>query len=176
MEYIHDLARYRLKQKHGKFLKLRGPTGFPLANICYESNIVDIDLGYGGIRSRYTVADGDLPEIDESGVITQSVPNFVHFLDATHLIFTVLAANSDDIHDIIPVHDSYACLAPYAQRFGQIIRAQMAVLYDRFDPLRALRDANVDDPNILPLPFPVCPEIVPLLNPLDVQNAEYAFM
>lgn len=176
MDYIHDLARYRLKQKHGKFLKLRGPTGFPLANICYESNIVDIDLKYGGIRSRYTVADGDLPEIDESGVITQSVPNFVHFLDATHLIFTVLAANSEDIHDIIPVHDSYACLAPYAQRFGQIIRAQMAVLYHRFDPLRALRDANVDDPNILPLPFPVCPEIVPLLNPLDVQNAEYAFM
>jgi DNA-directed RNA polymerase len=178
MDYIHDLARYRLKQKHGKFLKLRGPTGFPLANICYETNIVDIDLQHGGIRSRYTVADGDLPEIDESGVITQSVPNFVHFLDATHLIFTVLAANSDSegIHDIIPVHDSYACLAPYAQRFGQIIRAQMAMLYDLFDPLRALRDANVDDPNILPLPLPVCPEIVPLLNPLDVQNAEYAFM
>jgi len=61
-------------------------------------------------------------------------------------------------------------LAPYAQRFGQIIRAQMAMLYDLFDPLRALRDANVDDPNLLPLP--------PLgnLDPLDVQNAEYAFM
>ena len=82
----------------------------------------------------------------------------------------MLAAKSDGIHDIIPVHDSYACLAPYAQRFGQIIRAQMAMLYDPFDPLRALRDANVDDPNLLPLP--------PLgnLDPLDVQNAEYAFM
>src|SRR5262249_21381567 len=118
------------------------------------------------------VADGDLPEIDESGVITQSVPNFVHFLDATHLIFTVLAANSDGngIRDIIPVHDSYACLAPYAQRFGQIIRAQMAALYDVFAPLRALHDANADDC--------ACPEFPELgnLNPLDVQNAEYAFM
>ena len=170
MDYIHALARYRLKQRKAKFLRLRGPTGFPFANICYKSNMEDIDLDYGGIRTRYTVADGDLPEIDESGVITQSVPNFVHFLDATHLIFTVLAAKSDGIHDIIPVHDSYACLAPYAQRFGQIIRAQMAMLYDLFDPLRALRDANVDDPNLLPLP--------PLgnLDPLDVQNAEYAFM
>jgi DNA-directed RNA polymerase len=185
MDYIHALARYRLKQKQDKFLKLRGPTGFPLANICYESNIVDVDLHYGGIRSRYTVADGDKPEIDESGVITQSVPNFVHFLDATHLIFTVLAANSEDIPDIIPVHDSYACLAPYAQRFGQIIRAQMALLYHRFDPLRALRDANIDDPNILPLPklgndpakYPgICPGLIPVLNPLDVQNAETAFM
>jgi len=63
MEYIHDLARYRLKQRKDKFLRLRGPTGFPFANICYKSNIVDVDLDYGGIRSRYTVADGDLPEI-----------------------------------------------------------------------------------------------------------------
>jgi DNA-directed RNA polymerase len=185
MDYIHRLARYRLKQKKNKFLRLRGATGFPFANICYKPNMEDIDLNYGGIRTRYTVADGDLPEIDRSGVITQSVPNFVHFLDATHLIFTVLAAKSDDIHDIIPVHDSYACLAPYAQRFGQIIRAQMAMLYDRFDPLRALRDANVDDPNILQLPpmgndpanYPdICRELIPVLNPLDVQNAEYAFM
>jgi len=185
MDYIHELARYRLKQKQDKFLRLRGPTGFPLANICYESNIVDIDLDYGGLRSRYTVADGDLPEIDENGVITQSVPNFVHFLDATHLIFTVIAANGEGIHDIIPVHDSYACLAPYAQRFGQIIRAQMAVLYHRFDLLRALRDDNVDDPNILPLPklgndpakYPgIFAGLIPVLDPLDVQNAEYAFM
>jgi len=96
-------------------------------------------------------------KFDESGVITQSVPNFVHFLDATHLIFTVLAANSEGIRDI-------AC---------------------RFDPLRALRDANINDPNILQLPwlgndpakYPgIFAGLIPVLDPLDVQNAEYAFM
>jgi len=61
-------------------------------------------------------------------------------------------------------------LAPHAQRFGQIIRHQFAALYYVGDPLSALRAANVADPNLLPLP--------PLgnLDPLDVQNAEYAFM
>src|SRR5262249_48870398 len=84
MKYIQELALYRFKR--GKFLELRGPTGFPFANICYKSNIVDIDLDYGGIRTRYTVGDGDTPEIVKSDVFNEAAPNFVHFLDATHLI------------------------------------------------------------------------------------------
>jgi DNA-directed RNA polymerase len=56
MEYVRDLAKYRYKQ--GKFLEWRSPTGFPCANRYQEPNVIDIDLGYGGVRSRYTVADG----------------------------------------------------------------------------------------------------------------------
>ena len=168
MKYVQGLAMHRFK--HGKFLELRGVTGFPFANICYKPQTFDVDLDYGGIRTRYTVADGPKPEIDKSEVLSSAAPNFVHFLDATHLIFTVLEANKEGIRDILCVHDSFSCLATRAPRFGRIIRAQFAALYTVWDPLRALHDANVIDCSA-----PLFPE-QGNLNPFDVQDADYAFM
>jgi hypothetical protein len=168
MKYVRALALYRYKQ--GKFLEWRSPTGFPCANMYNEPNIVHIDLPYGGVRSRYTVADGAKPEMKRDKMLNAASPNFIHSLDAAHLMRTVLAANSEGIRDIIPVHDSYSCLAPHVVRFGKIIRREFAMLYTAGDPLRALRDANVDDPNLFPLPKRGN------YNPLDVENAEYAFM
>jgi DNA-directed RNA polymerase len=170
MEYVRELALYRFKQN--KFLEWRSPTGFPCANIYQEPDVIDVDLGYGGIRSRYTVADGALPEMKRDKMLNAASPNFVHSLDAAHLMRTVLAANREDIRDVLTVHDSMACLATHAQRFNQIIRRELAMLYAYpvVDPLAALRTANVDDPNLYPLPPRGS------LDPLDVQNTEYAFM
>ena len=120
--------------------------------------------------SSCAVADGPKPEIDKSEVLSSAAPNFVHFLDATHLIFTVLEANKEGIRDILCVHDSYSCLATRVPRLGRIIRAQFAALYTAWDPLRALHDANANDCSA-----PRLPELGNL-NPLDVQDAEYPFM
>lgn len=168
MKYIRALALHRFKQ--GKFLEWRGGTGFWFANMYQEPRTVDVDLPYGGVRSRYTVADGALDEPKKIKMLNAASPNFIHSLDATHLIRTVLAANSEGIRDILTVHDCFACLAPHARRFGQIARREFAALYIVGDPLAAVRDANVDDPKLLPLP--------PRgnLNPHDVQNAEYPIM
>jgi DNA-directed RNA polymerase len=168
MKYIRKLALYRFKQ--GKFLEWRNPTGFPFVNMYQEPKTVNLDLGYGGVRSRYTVADGALPEMRKGKILNAASPNFVHSLDAAHLIRTALAANGEGIRDILAVHDSMACLAPHARRFGQLIRREMAMLYVVGDPLAGLRNANVDDPNILPLP--------PRgnLDALGVQVSEYPFM
>jgi len=184
MKYIRALALYRLNQ--GKFLEWRSATGFPFINMYHEPKVIDIDLASGGVRSRYTVADGAKPEMKDEKMLNAASPNFIHSLDAAHLMRTVLAANRDGIRDILTVHDSLACLASRAARFGKIIRTEMAMLYaaprlpveldgkiiepDPTDPLRALRDANVDDPNLLPLPKRG------YLDPLGVQKAEYAFM
>ncbi len=134
MKYIRALALHRFKQE--KFLEWRTGTGFPVANMYHKPDIKDLDLG-SGVRSRYTVADGALPERRKEKTLNSASPNFIHSLDATHLIRTVLAANSEDegIRDILTVHDSLACLAPHARRFGQIIRRELAMLYIVGDPL-----------------------------------------
>jgi len=51
-----------------------------------------------------------------------------------------------------------------------IKRREFAMLYALGDPLRALRVANVDDPNLYPLPERGN------LDPLGVQRAEYFSM
>jgi DNA-directed RNA polymerase len=165
MKYIRRLALYRLQQD--KFLEMQSVTGFPFINMYHEPNVIDIDLDSFGLRS--TVADGALPETKDVKILNAASPNFIHLLDATHLMLTVLGANEEGISDILPVHDSYSCLASRATRFGKVIRARMAMLHAS-DPLRALRNHNVDDPNILPLPKRGN------LDPLGVQKAEYAFM
>lgn len=173
MNYVRKLALYRYKQE--KFLEWRTGTGFPVSNRYQEPNVVDLDLGSGGVRSRYTVADGALPKIKKGKILNAASPNFVHSLDATHLIRTVLSANNEGIRDILTVHDSMACLAPHARLFGQIIRREMAMLYIASNPLADLRKANVDDPNILPLP-PFDPKRDNPDLPYKVLDAEYPFM
>jgi DNA-directed RNA polymerase len=168
MRYIRELARYRLQQ--AKFLEWRSTTGFPFVNMYHEPNVVTVDLGFGGVRAQYRVADGTLPKTMDNKILNAASPNFIHSLDATHLMLTVLRANEEGIRDILTVHDSLACLAPHAQRFGKIIRTQLAMLYIAGDPPKALRDANVDDPNLFPLPDRGS------LDPFGVQFAEYAFM
>ena len=99
-------------------------------------------------------------------MLNAASPNYIQSLDAAHLIRTVLTANREGIHDILTVHDSYSCLAPFARPFGQIIRREMAILH-AIDPLRALSKANGD-----PLPLPQRGNI----DPLSAQSTEYSFM
>jgi DNA-directed RNA polymerase len=136
----------------------------------HEPNVVTFDLGSGGVRAQYRVADGTVPKTMDEKMLNAASPNFIHSLDAAHLMLTVLRANEEGIRDILTVHDSMACLASRAQRFGQIKRREFAMLYTAGDPLRALRDANVADPNLYPLPERGN------LDPLGIQNAEYFSM
>jgi hypothetical protein len=163
MRYIRKLALHRYNEE--EFLEWRSLSGFPFVNMYHYPNIVPLDLCFG-IRSRYKVADGASPKRKKEKMLNAASPNFIHSLDAAHLILTVLAANREGIRDILTVHDSYSCLAPFARHFGQIIRREMAMLHV-LDPLRALSKANGD-----PKPLPERGN----LDPLALQKGEYSFM
>ena len=122
---------------------------------------------YIGAR-EFVVADGYLPDIAKEDAVRASAPNFVHSLDASHLIRTVNAAVDADITDLLTVHDSFACLAPHAERFGRIIRTQLGLMYLCYDPLRRLRDQNYVGED-----FPLPP--YGKLDPLQVQDSAYLF-
>jgi DNA-directed RNA polymerase len=165
MKYIRKLALHRYHEGEDKFLEWISPTGFPFVNMYHKPNFVKLDLT-GGVRSRYKVADGASPKRRKIKMLNTASPNFIHSLDAAHLIRTVLTANREGIHDILTVHDSYSCLAPFARPFGQIIRREMAMLH-AIDPLRALSKANGD-----PIPLPQRANI----DQLVAQSTEYSFM
>jgi DNA-directed RNA polymerase len=168
MKYIRKLALHRYHEGEDEFLEWISPTGFPFVNMYHKPKFVKLDLT-GGVRSRYKVADGASPIRRKEKMLNAASPNYIQSLDAAHLIRTVLAANREGIRDILTVHDSYSCLAPFARPFGLIIRQEMAILH-AMDALAALRKANVSDPNLLPLPQRGN------IDPLGLQNAEYPFM
>ena len=144
MRYIQSLAGYCTERE--RILEWRTVTGFVVGNRYHYPNKKTVDLTIDGVRARPEVADGATSKIRAQKAKNSSSPNFVHSLDAAHLARVVLAANENDIKDILTVHDSFACLAPHAQRFHQIIRREL-MLYCWYDPLDNLCLRNTDGPS-----------------------------
>jgi DNA-directed RNA polymerase len=112
------------------------------------------------------VADGHTGKILGEKARNGAAPNFVQSMDAAHLIRVVLASAEEGITDIVTVHDSFASLAPHVKRFNQIIRTQLAILYQTYDPIRTLQNCNLSD-----VPAPEVGD----LDPLDVQFGELSW-
>lgn len=109
------------------------PAGFP----CYQANPkiktrrIKTKIA-GGLRLRFGEFTDKLsiPK-QKSGI----APNFVHSLDASHMMFTLQAAHAEGITDFACIHDDYGVHAADTDRFAKIIREQFIRLYTEFDPL-----------------------------------------
>jgi DNA-directed RNA polymerase len=58
-------------------------------------------------------------------------PNYIHSLDAAHMMLTVAAAKKEDIHSFQMIHDSYATHAGHMERFNQILREQFVSMHEQ---------------------------------------------
>jgi DNA-directed RNA polymerase len=164
MKYIRRLA---LECAHkGKILEWRTPTGFPWANRYHESNVETVELELLGVRVSHRVADGYEPGLQIRKILDSAAPNFVHALDASHLINVVNTAVSEKITSIATVHDSFACLAPQATELQKIIRTEMAKMYASRDVLADLRAAAGSS---------LKPPKKGTLDPWSVELSTYAF-
>jgi DNA-directed RNA polymerase len=97
--------------------------------------------GVDGVEVRHKVAEGATPEINRRKLLNAAAANYVHSLDASHLVKIVNAANAEGINNILTVHDSFSCLATQATRFNQIIREQLVLMYEN-NPLADLHARN----------------------------------
>jgi DNA-dependent RNA polymerase len=151
MDYICAVAAHCANQ--GRFLEWTSPSGFPVSNRYNVPNIKTVACMRGRIRmAEHDIADGVTDQIDHKKVVAAAAPNLVHSLDAAHLIKVINAAVSEEITDLLTVHDCFYCLAPRANRLHTIILGELANLYGNNDPLTALRGRNVGAPDILPVP------------------------
>src|SRR5262249_45595431 len=120
----------------------------------------------GGERVAGKKADGSEPETLRTKARNAAAANFVHSLDATHLILSVNAAHVAGIHNVVTVHDCYGTTAPRVMEFQQIVRSEMSKMYRRNDVLTDLWAQNGAPNDIVP------PEAGGL-NPLAVAFGSY---
>lgn len=163
MEFIRKLAKHCAHK--GKPLEWTSPTGFPWANRYCKSDVKIVHLEFRGEYVRHRVGDGYRPDILKQKSLNAAAPNFVHALDASHLIRVVNAAASEGITSIAVVHDSFGSLAPQARELHRIIRTQFVKLYSQ-DVLAELRDAAGSSEPI---------SAKGSLDPWGVLDSEYAF-
>jgi hypothetical protein len=161
-KYITDQSACRIQW--GGFLEWESPTGFPVVN-SYRESKCDWVYGHYGFGARIKVANGEKADKPMVDVATRSAaPNFVHSLDGSHLIRTVLAAKEAGIENLVTVHDSFACLAADAPDLLRIIKRELWLLYYQDNWLGRLCERNV--------PGGTMPTMGDL-NYKEILNAEY---
>jgi DNA-directed RNA polymerase, mitochondrial len=138
MRYIRKLANHC--SADDRFLKWIGPSGFPVSNGYDKPFKTTAYLVEGGHSVRYTDADGCFPEINKSKAANSCAPNFVHSLDAAHLVKTINEASKNGV-EMLSNHDCYYTLAPNARRLLNIIKLELFFLYQN-DPLADLHIRN----------------------------------
>ena len=78
------------------FLEWTTPTGFPVSNRYNQEKFKTINLVRHGERIRHRFAV-ELPKIDKTGTTNSAPANFIHSLDASHLVRVVNAAMDEGI-------------------------------------------------------------------------------
>ncbi len=80
------------------------------------------------------------PPVDTRKQLTSVAPNFVHSLDAAHLMLTVCAMEEQHGRQSwAMVHDSYGTHAGAVAVLGEVLREQFVSIYETTDPLGDLR-------------------------------------
>lgn len=177
MKYLQKLARALAHE--GKPLRWTSPVGIPWINRYHDpiTKRVELWLNDGGVRvrSQITVAVDNKPEVNKEKSSNGVAPNFVHALDAAHLLLVASAARARGITSIATVHDSFGCLPSRATEFNAVIRETFAEMYEQHDVLAeilAQARADLTDCNSDRLPDAI--EMGPL-NLKDILNADFAF-
>lgn len=125
------------------------PSGFPVSMAYPERS------GRAGVTSTidgkpFTIAyynEGKRPNWRR--VEAASPPNFVHSLDASHLVFSLNRASKDGINQVAVVHDAFGTTPSKTGEFVRILREEFSRMYhaDQFDCLRTtLRNVGGEVP------------------------------
>lgn len=110
------------------------PMNFPVYQKNCELDMIQINQTI--YNKRYRVSFGCLTDkVDKNRMRNGIAPNFVHSLDAAHMMRTINAAVKEGITCFACIHDDYGTHAADTERFFQIIREQFVRMYTEHDPL-----------------------------------------
>jgi DNA-dependent RNA polymerase len=162
--YIQGIAQHCLDS--GTYMQWVTPSGFPVDNRYRKSETRRVRLPFLG--QSVTIADGYTDEPREQKIIDSAVANFVHSMDAAHLVLSVNAAVERGITNIMTIHDCFGALAPDVRYFAQARRWEL-VKIALYNPLAVLRATNLP-PGTNDLPLPA---FDPLFDPVSLGESEY---
>lgn len=126
------------------------PAGLPVMQRYANTKVNTLDVTFRGKRIQLQLDDAsgpslsdwlersDEPRMSHRAVLSGIAPNFVHSLDAAHLMLTTVAAQDAGILDLAVIHDSFGTHAADTDRLSVILRETFVAMYDA-DPLAQFR-------------------------------------
>jgi DNA-directed RNA polymerase len=146
MEWLRKVAAVMCRVS--KPLHWRTPTGFPVFQHYLSSKKQQVRTTLGDLAVRVTWRE-ESEHKSETEMRNSIAPNFVHSMDAAHLMLTVQRARAAGINAFAMIHDSFGCHAARAMEFSRIIREAFVQLYtidvlaDFIEQLKAQLPANL---------------------------------
>jgi hypothetical protein len=104
------------------------PLGFPVAPNKFTSSRTSASAKLGAYAAKLDIRFLT-EEVDPRKQVSALLPNLIHSLDATHLLLTLLEANTRGIQDIGSIHDCLLCHANQADTLSETVRQSFADLY-----------------------------------------------
>lgn len=138
MKAIRQLARAVSKLNEGLYWTT--PTGFIVEQRIYATDNLRVSSYLmGRVRMSLTV---ETETIDEAAMMGAAAPNFVHSLDAAHLISAVCAMADAGLEFVAVIHDSFGTLACDTQVLRDSLRSEMVAQYADVNRLEMLVQEN----------------------------------
>ena len=129
MKWLQDVSRALSKVDRPVYWTL--PTGFIVKQKYIKSVVKEIKTVINGrMASLYAGVLHSDQRMDKSRQVNGIAPNFVHSLDACHLMMTIVKAKDTyGIEDFSVVHDSFGTHACDIEQLGQVLRETFCELY-----------------------------------------------
>jgi DNA-directed RNA polymerase len=126
MDYLQEVAR--AVAAHDLPLKWVTPAGFVVVQDYKKTDRRRVKIIFGGIQWKprvYKKKDKIDPRKQSQGIS----PNFVHSLDAAHMMLTVLGCMEEGVESFGMIHDSFATHAADAPTMQRVLREAFVIMY-----------------------------------------------
>jgi DNA-directed RNA polymerase len=147
MEFLQKAAR--VYSQTGLPLRWTTPAGMPVVQYYPMAQGVRKDIFINGQRHRLSLMKDDPSRVNKKKASSGVSPNFVHCMDSTHLLWTVLYCN--DVHqltDFAMIHDSFGTHATSCDALASATREMFINLYS-VDRLSEFRDMLADSLSLI---------------------------
>lgn len=155
--------------RSGQPLEYTSILGFPVKQINEKMKSQTITTYLSGyLKINIETPTG---ELDSLRMQNGSSPNFVHHIDATHMLMTICSMLDAGITAFAMIHDDYGCHAADIEDMHKVIREQFLMLYMNHDVLMDFKN-QLENASGCELPDP------PAFGTLDlsgVTNSTYFF-
>jgi len=153
MQWFQDVAK--LAASDGLPVRWETPDGLMVLQAYTKPRLKRIELTFGGMASKWSVADGEQEGLDKRKQANSISPNWVHSMDASHMRLTVRECWELGIRSFSLVHDSYGTHAGNAEVLAYALRSEFVKMYSEDVMLKFKEDIELQlhpDTEIPPLP------------------------
>lgn len=127
-----------------------------------------VKLLFEGKQIRYSFKDST-ERVDVQGMASAIAPNFVHSMDACHMLMIVRRCFDSNIKQLHLVHDDYGCHYNHGELLESIAKEEFYNMYDKHNPIRDFYEQYSEVITRKP------PESLDTLDLSEIVKSTYAF-